>query len=438
MAYIANTARDTREMLDFIGVADVEELFADIPAKVRLGSAPAIPDALSEFETLRLMREWSALNRPAATAYASFIGAGCYDHFIPSAVNAIAQRGEILTAYTPYQAEASQGTLQIIFEFQSMICALTGMDVANASMYDGASALAEAVIMAVRVTGRSKVIFAEAVHPAYREVVVSYTKPQGIELLDITKGNSNFAEAAAFIIQRPNFFGFIEEMDSAIQAAREAGALVVVATNPMSLSVLSPPGEWGADIVVGEAQPIGLPMNFGGPYAGFFATKSEHMRKMPGRIVGRTEDHEGRGGFVLTLQTREQHIRRERATSNICTNQGLCATMVTLWLSLIGKTGFEKLGKLNLDHAGRLFDGLTKIKGIAPVSDAPFFNEFTVKLPISAQEFCSKMRANGILAGLPANKLGAFDPHWLIVCATETKLDSDLETYLAAAKKCVE
>jgi len=447
MAYIANTPTDVAEMLAAIGVPDVEALFADIPEKVRLKSAPNVGRALSEYETLRYMRERADKNRPAAGGYLSFLGAGAYEHFIPSAVQAIAQRGEILTAYTPYQAEASQGTLQIIYEFQSMICFLTGLDVANASLYDGGSALAEAVLMAVRINGRNQIILPETLHPTYRDTVVGYTKSLGLEiiewkmkdgLLDPAQWPVEANEPCALVIQQPNFFGSLEDAQALSAAAQAKGAVVIAVCNPMSLSALPPPGEWGADIAVGECQPIGLPLNCVGLNAGYIAAKNEHIRKMPGRIVGQTEDHDGRRGFVLTLQTREQHIRRERATSNICTNQGLCATMVTLWLALIGRAGFNKLGDLNVEMAARLREGLLKIKGVAALNDAPNFNEFTLRLPISAADFVAKMKTRGILAGLPASRLGAFDPNLLIVCATETKLESDIQTYLDAARAILE
>jgi glycine dehydrogenase subunit 1 len=444
MAYIPNTKEDTTAMLDAIGVGSVEDLFSDIPEKVRLAAAPKeLPAALSEYETLRLMGRRAAMNNPAGSAYLNFIGAGSYEHFIPSAVQAIAQRGEILTAYTPYQAEASQGTLQIVYEFQSMICSLTGLDVSNASMYDGASSLAEAVLMAIRINNRHQVVLPETLHPNYRDAVKSYTHQIGVELIpwrakdgltDVGAWPEAAAEPAAVVIQYPNFFGYVEEAAKLAAMAKERGAVVIAVANPMALSVLEPPGAWDADICAGEAQPVGLPMNFGGPYAGYLATREEHIRKMPGRIVGRTVDEEGKPAFVLTLQTREQHIRRERATSNICTNQGLCATMVTVYLSLIGKSGFEQLGEVNLERAGRLHEALTHLPGVSALSSAPFFNEFTVRLPMKAEQFSHAMRAEGILAGLPATRLGNADPNLLIVCATETKSDEDLDRYAAAAR----
>ncbi len=447
MAFIANTEQDTREMLSAIGVADVEELFADIPEKVRLKESPIANRPLSEYETLRLLRQRAEMNRPAAIAFSNFMGAGSYEHFIPAAVQAIAQRGELLTAYTPYQAEASQGTLQIIYEFQTMICALTDLDAANASMYDGASALAEAILMAHRINGKNQVVLPETLHPAYAQVIRSYTHNLGIEIVFWKSANgvtnpdgwpAEATNATAVVIPQPNFWGCLEHAEALADTAHKHGALAVAVVNPMSLSALAPPGQWRADIAVGEAQPIGLPMNFGGPYTGFMATRVEHIRKMPGRIVGKTQDHDGREGFVLTLQTREQHIRRERATSNICTNQGLCATMVTLWLSLLGKSGFEKLGLINLDRSGRLRDGLLKIRGVRPFSDAPFFNEFTLRLPMEAEKFYQRMREKGILSGLPASRLGFADAVLLIVCATETKLDEDIENYLKTAKTILE
>lgn len=445
MAYIPHTPAEVSEMLAVIGVESVDDLFADIPEAIRLKAPPAgIPAPLSEHDTLRLMARRAARNKPAASAHLSFLGAGSYEHFIPSAVNAIAQRGEILTAYTPYQAEASQGTLQIVFEFQSMVCALTGLDVANASLYDGGSALAEGVLMGLRITGRDQVVLPETLHPNYRAVVESYVHDLGAKVLTWKAPGGTLdpagypAEAdapAVVVIQQPNFYGFLEDAAALAAVAKSKGAVVVASANPMSLSAIEPPGAWGADIAVGECQPIGLPMNFGGPYAGYMAARAEHIRRMPGRIVGRTADHEGREGFVLTLQTREQHIRRERATSNICTNQGLCATMVTLWLSLIGRSGFEKLGLLNLERAGRLFNRLVSMPGVEPFAQAPFFNEFTLRLPVAAETFARRMHDQCILAGLPVTRLiPEADPNLLIVCATETKTFEDLEIYVERAE----
>lgn len=434
-------------MLAAIGVADVEDLFSDVPASVRLAEPPG-PKPLSEYEALRLLARRASSNHPAASAYQNFIGAGSYEHVIPAAVGSLASRGEFLTAYTPYQPEASQGTLQIIYEFQSMICALTGMQAANASMYDGATALAEAVLMAVRATERKQVVLPATLHPAWREVVETYTANQDVEF--VTWGDASTAvldpkswpeaanEPAALVIAQPNFYGWLEDAAALAAAAHKRGALAIAAVNPMSLAAIEPPAAWGADVAVGEVQPLGLPMNFGGPYAGFFATHRDHLRRMPGRIVGQTLDNEGRIAYVLTLQTREQHIRRERATSNICTNEGLCAAMSTFWMALVGREGFAQLGEVNLDRAGRLFDGLTKIRGVEPQADRPFFNEFTVRLPIAAETFCAAMRERGVLAGLPASRLGHPDADLLIVCATETKSDADIDAYIELAKPILE
>ncbi len=449
MAFIASTEGDVREMLAAIGVGDIEALFADVPDSLRLKAPPeGLPPALSEYEMLRLMRQRAAENRPAAGGYVSFLGGGAYEHFIPAAVHALAQRGEILTAYTPYQPEASQGTLQIIYEFQSMVGALTELPVANASLYDGASALAEAVLMAMRVTGRRQVVLPATLHPNYRQVVESYTGRLDVELstwpadpaqggarLDLAAWPTEVRDPAAVVVAQPNFFGYLEEAREIAAQARERGALVLAVANPMSLSVLEPPGAWGADIAVGECQPIGLPLHFGGPYAGYMACRREFIRKMPGRIVGRTTDALGRTAFVLTLQTREQHIRRERATSNICTNQGLCAAMVTFWLALIGKAGFVQLGRLNLDSAGRLAAALSALPGVELLCAAPFFNEFTLRLPMPAESFYEALRERGVLPGLPLSRLGPYAPDLLLVCATETKLPADLDAYVAAARE---
>jgi glycine dehydrogenase subunit 1 len=442
MTYIANTPEETREMLASIGVDSIDALFADIPESIRLRNTPG-PRPLSEMETLSLLGQRAGWNRPAATAYSNYMGAGSYEHYIPAAVHPIAQRGEYLTSYTPYQAEASQGTLQTVYEFQTMICSLTGMDVANASMYDGASALAEAALMAIRVTDRNRILVPASLHPAYWEVLVSYTSPLGVEVVlwdtaEELKLPAHAKDLAAIVVQTPNFFGYVEPGAEIAALAKAQGALTIAVVNPMSLSVLEPPGAWGADITVGEAQPIGLPMNFGGPYAGFMACREEHIRKMPGRIVGRTVDGEGRDAFVLTLQTREQHIRRERATSNICTNQGLCATMVTLYLSLMGKNGIARIGDLNLARAASLHDQLIQIDGVSAMSSRPFFNEFTLRLPLEAERFYAGMRREGILPGLPASRLGEYEANLLIVCATETKSEDEINGYLNAAMKVLE
>lgn len=442
MTYIANTPEETREMLEAIGASSIDALFADVPESIRLRQAPG-PRPLSEMETLSLLNQRAAWNRAAASAYSSFVGAGSYEHYIPAAVYPLAQRGEFLTSYTPYQAEASQGTLQTVYEFQTMICSLTGLDVANASMYDGASALAEAALMAVRITDRNQILVPQSLHPAYREVLVSYTAPLGLQILDWDTSDdlnwpANADDVAAVVVQHPNFWGYVEPAESIAQIAKSREALTIAVVNPMSLSALDPPGAWGADIAVGESQPMGLPMNYGGPYAGFMACHNDHIRKMPGRIVGRTVDGEGRDAFVLTLQTREQHIRRERATSNICTNQGLCATMVTLYLSLIGKTGFDRVGNLNLARAATLHDQMVALEGVESFSSRPYFNEFTLKLPVEAERFYKGMRREGILPGLPAGRLGKFDPNLMIVCATETKSEDEISGYINAAMKVLE
>lgn len=439
MTYIPNTLDERDEMLAAIGVKTIDDLFADVPAEVRLASPPG-PEALSEYDTLRLMAERAGQNRPAATSYLNFMGAGSYEHYIPAAGPALAQRGEFLTAYTPYQAEASQGTLQVVYEFQSLIGELTGLEAANASMYDGASALAEAALMAVRVTNKNQILIPESLHPAYEQVLRSYTQYLGLEILTWNPEADpawpeGATDVAGAVIAQPNFWGYLCDAESVAALAHENGALAIAVVNPMSLSVIEAPGNWGADIAVGETQPMGLPMNFGGPYAGFMSTHPKHVRKMPGRIVGKTLDVDGNDAFVLTLQTREQHIRRERATSNICTNQGLCAAMVTFYLSLVGKRGFEEIGKVNLARAWKLKEALCSIDGVEVTSDAPIFNEFAIRLPVAAEDFCARMKAEGILAGLPAAKFKTESENVLIVCATETKSVTDIETYVETAKK---
>ena len=439
MTYISNTPDERREMLATIGAETIDDLFADVPVAVRLATPPG-PETLSEYDTLRLMAKRAGQNRPAATSYLSFLGAGSYEHYIPAAVSALAQRGEFLTAYTPYQAEASQGTLQVVYEFQSMISELTGLEASNASMYDGASALAEAALMAVRITNKNQILIPKTLHPAYEQVLRSYTQYLGFDILSWDPEENQAwpdeaTDVAGVVIAQPNFYGYLCDAESIATMAHDKGALAIAVVNPMSLSVIEAPGNWGADIAVGETQPVGLPMNFGGPYAGFMATHQKNVRKMPGRIVGRTLDIDGNEAFVLTLQTREQHIRRERATSNICTNQGLCAAMVTFYLALVGRNGFEEVGKVNLARAWKLKEGLCAIDGVEAVSDAPIFNEFAIRLPINAEDFCVGMKNEGVLAGVAASKFEAGEGNILIVCATETKSETDIETYIEKAKK---
>lgn len=439
MRYIPSTDADRQAMLRVIGVRSVEELFADIPSRIRLKRGLNLPPAMAEADLTRHMRALAGKNADA-DRYSSFLGAGCYNHFVPAPVYHLAFRGEFLTGYTPYQPEVSQGTLQSIYEYQTLICQLTGMEVANASMYDGASALAEAVLMAHRINGRNELVMASAVHPEYRQVVRTYAGQIGMAIQEVPyseAGTTDLRRAkaavsgrtACLVLQSPNFFGGIEALDDFAAAARAEGALFIVAVpEPVSLGILRPPGECGADIVVGEGHPFGAPMSFGGPYLGFFATKDAYLRQMPGRLVGQTEDREGRRGYVLTLATREQHIRREKATSNICTSEGLIALIATIYLSLMGKTGLRDLALLNLRKAAYAREELGKTRGFAPRFSGPTFNEFVIQSKRkSPAEINRALLRKGIMGGL---ELGRFYPELkdcLLFCVTEQHTRSEID-----------
>ncbi|HVH05468.1 MAG TPA: aminomethyl-transferring glycine dehydrogenase subunit GcvPA [Myxococcota bacterium] len=425
MRFIPHTDDDVRGMLAAIGAPDVGALFDCVPEKLRLRRALALPAAGSEQEVLAELGALAAQNVNAAS-HAWFLGAGTYAHFVPSAVDALASRGEFYTAYTPYQAEISQGTLQTIFEWQTMMAALTGMEVSNASMYDGASATAEAALMALRTTRRRKVAVSAALHPHYRGVLATYLGGLDAEIVEIprdadgrTAGAALDRDTACVIVQQPNFLGCIEDLAAAAEAAHAAGALLVsVTTEALSLALLRAPGDCGADIACGEAQSFGVPMSFGGPHVGFLATHMANVRQLPGRLVGQTEDARGKRGFVLTLSTREQHIRRERATSNICTNQGLCLLMATIYLALHGRRGLRALAEQNLAKAEYAKARLAAA-GATPLFAAPSFNEFAVAVPGSAEAALARAQGRGIVGGLD---LARFAPELgpaLLVCATE-------------------
>jgi len=447
MAFIPHTAADVEEMLRSIGAKSLDELFDEIPQDLLLKQPLAFP-ALTEFETDRYFQERADENR-TVSAGKSFLGAGAYRHFIPAAILYLMTRGEFMTCYTPYQAEVSQGTLQAIFEFQSHVCALTALDVANASMYDGATALAEALTMAVREKGTRVVYLPALLHPNAMEVCRTFLGEIDvtIKLIPAIGGRTDFAgmmgtiePAAAVVIATPNCFGGIEDGAEARALADEAGALLVASVNPTSLALLAPPGEYGADIAVGEAQPLGIPLQFGGPYAGFFAAKKSLIRKMPGRIIGRTRDAEGRDGFVLTLQTREQHIRRDKATSNICTNQGLFALLATMYVTFLGREGLAEVAETSLLRTQQLATGLVAEAGCALLdASTPHFHEVVLKLPIPAKDFIALMREeHEILAGF---EVARWFPNiedaanLLLVCATEVVREDDVRNYIAAARE---
>jgi glycine cleavage system P protein (glycine dehydrogenase) subunit 1 len=447
MPFIPHTDADVREMLAAIGAASLEQLFEEIAPELRAPPLAGMPEALNEMEVGRLMMQRAREDGMPL----SFIGAGAYEHHVPAAVWALASRGEFYSSYTPYQAEASQGTLQTIYEFQTMIASLTGMGVANASLYDGASAFAEAVLMAARVRRRSRslrVLVPRAVHPGYRAVARTITRQQGLELeelaYDAASGRTRVdalrdfdrADVTALAIQQPNFFGVLEDVDALSEWARRRGIAIVAIVNPISLALLEPPGRWRgpADVVVGEGQPLGVPLCSGGPYFGFMATRMEHLRQMPGRIVGRTVDLDGRDGFTLTLQTREQHIRRGRATSNICTNQGLMATAATVYLSLLGPGGLERVASACHARARELVEALTRIAGVRIVFTGPRFHEAVLALDRPVGPVLASLERRGILGGLDLSadypELGAA----LLACATETKTSADIEAFAAALR----
>ena len=436
MRYIPHTEDDVRQMLDVVGVPQVGSLFEPIPEKFRLDRLLDIPAALSEQD---LMAELSSLASQNANTESHdwFLGAGTYAHFIPSAIDALSSRAEFLTAYTPYQPELSQGTLQAIFEWQTMISSLTGVEVANASMYDGASAVAEAALMAMRVTRRSGVLVAPGLHPHYLDVLRTYLSGLRAELRVIPEGAPVEDEiddnVACVIVQRPDFFGRIPSLHPIANQAHDHGALVVAAvTEALSLALLSAPGEQGADIVCGEAQSFGVGMSLGGPHLGFLAANTRHVRQMPGRLVGETVDTRGRRGFVLTLSTREQHIRRERATSNICTNQGLCLLRATIYLTLLGRVGLQRLAELNFSKAEYAKARIRETAGLELVHDAPTFNEFAVRVPDSGQAALARALEAGSIGGLD---LETYTPELgpaVLVCTTELASRHAIDQLVAA------
>ncbi|MDD4752377.1 MAG: aminomethyl-transferring glycine dehydrogenase subunit GcvPA [Desulfitobacteriaceae bacterium] len=440
--YIANTRIQQEDMLKEMGLRSMEDLFVDIPEEVRLRENLNLPEPLSEPELVSFMRRLARKNYNG-NEFSCFLGAGAYDHFIPSVVDHLISRQEFYTAYTPYQPEISQGTLRSIFEYQTMICELTGMDVANASMYDGASALGEAALMACAAVKRNKVLVARTVHPESREVINTYCKFKGIEVvefgfrdgqIDLEDLESRMSsDTAAVIVQNPNFFGVIELLKEAGEIAHRHKALLIASVDPISLALLKPPGEAGADIVVGEGQSLGNPLNFGGPYLGFFAVEKKFMRKIPGRIVGETVDNLGRRGYVLTLQTREQHIRREKATSNICSNQALCALAATIYLTLLGKEGLKEAAELSLQKAHYTYDRLIKTGKFSPVFNAPFFKEFVVKSRTPVSALNKKLFESKIIGGYDLAKSYQEIPGGWLVAVTEKPTKEEIDILVGKA-----
>ena len=438
MRYLPLSDADRRQMLDVIGAGAIDDLFSDVPDEV-LGGAYDLPDHAGELEVERALSAMAAKNR-AAGAGPSFIGCGAYKHHIPATVDHIIQRSEFLTAYTPYQPEIAQGTLQYLFEFQTQVAALTGMEVANASMYDGSTGCAEAALMACRITKRKKVVISGGLHPHYERVTRTQLELHSDAIsepgVDVDASEDLIAriddETACVIVQNPDVFGNARDLEPIAQAAHEKGALLVaVVTEAVSFGALKSPGEMGADIVVAEGQSIGNPLGFGGPYVGLFATRQKFMRQMPGRLCGETIDAEGKRGFVLTLSTREQHIRRDKATSNICTNSGLCTLAFTVHMSLLGEAGLRRLAMLNHEAACKTADALGAIPGVEVVNQS-FFNEFTLRLPVNAEGVVSKLAGEGVLAGVPGGRLWPDNPdadNLLIVAATECARDEDIEAF---------
>lgn len=443
MDFISNQEPQVREMLNALGLNNIESLFADIPEVLKC-PRPSIDDGLSESEGRQLMTSLARQN--TYSSFDSYLGGGAYEHYIPALVSAICSKSEFLTAYTPYQAEASQGMLQVIFEFQSAICALTGMDAANASSYDGASACAEAILMALRFNKeRHKILIAATLHPHYRSVIDQYLAGHDVSIIEIPfKDNGELDRAefnkhldeqtCAILLQSPNFFGVMEEIKPLVSVAKGVGSLVIQCANPLSYGLYISPGESGVDIAVGDCQPFGLALNFGGPYAGYIACKQELVRQLPGRIVGETKDTQGRRGFVLTLQAREQHIRREKATSNICTNQALAALASLVAMLWYGKEGLPKLALTNYQRAAYLQSHLGAIEGIQ-ILQAPIFNEFAVKFSQPLSDVQTFYRKHQIEMGL---SLGRFFPAmegWVLISVTETKSKAQLDRYISLAKE---
>ncbi len=438
MRYIPNSPDERADMLKQIGEASIENLFDSIPKELRLSDHLNVPAAMSELELLKHFDEMGARNEAARRI--SFLGGGAYSHYVPTIVDHLISRSEFFTAYTPYQPEISQGTLQSIFEFQTLVCQLTGMDIANASMYDGSTAMAEAVLMAERVTKRTKVIVSAAVHPQYLEVAQTYVQHAGINLQEalycaelgttLTDSLSALDEnTAAIVVQSPNFFGCIEDVAALAEKAHSAGALLVVSvTEAMSFGLLKSPGACGADIVVAEGQSFGVPLSYGGPYLGLFATRDKYARQIPGRLVGEAYDKDGRRGFVLTLATREQHIRREKATSNICTNEGLIALAATIYLETMGRRGVQEAARQCAQKAHYAAAEIAKLNGFSLPYSGPFFNEFIVRAPVAASPLLDRLALEkGIDGGIALSRFDATRKNDFLVCVTETNTREQMD-----------
>ncbi|MBA1148486.1 aminomethyl-transferring glycine dehydrogenase subunit GcvPA [Ectothiorhodospiraceae bacterium WFHF3C12] len=451
MPFIPHSDQDVRDMLDAIGASDIESLFDEIPDSLRAAELRKVPAQVGEMEITRIMQERAAQDAQPLC----FLGGGAYDHHIPAAVWEITTRGEYYSAYTPYQAEASQGTLQVIYEYQTMMAGLMAMDVSNASLYDGASALAEAVLMAVRSNRKSKskrILVPRTVHPAYRRVAENIVRNQGIVLepigFDARTGTvdmqalDGFAgeDIAAVVVPQPNYFGALEPVDEITDWAHRNGALAIGVVNPTAMSVINPPGEWGeqgADIACGEGQPLGIPMSSGGPYFGFMCCKKAHVRQMPGRIIGRTVDLEGRTGYTLTLQPREQHIRRSKATSNICTNQGLMVTAATIYMSLLGAEGLERVAAVSHANTRSLVERLSAVNGVEPLFEGPYFHEVALRVHAPVERVLERLADAGVLGGLSLEREYPELGQALLVCATEKRTEADIDAYVQALESAL-
>jgi len=431
LPYLPNTDAERKAMQQEIGVSSADELFKDVPEKLR--NVPFnLPLPLSEIELKRELRQLSSHNA-SLDDYACFLGAGFYRHFIPSVVGHLTGRSEFYTAYTPYQAEVSQGTLQAIYDYQSLICQLTGMDVSNAGMYDGSTAAAEAALMAQRITNRNKVVVLSTINPRYYQVINTYTQAQGITLEKVKPESINLSQdCACLIVQQPNFFGYFEDTESYSEKARQAGALLIVIVDPISLGMFKAPADYGADMVVAEGQSLGNPISFGGPGLGIFTCRKEYIRQMPGRIVGKTVDVDGQTGYVLTLSTREQHIRRERATSNICTSEALVALATTVYLSTMGKGGLRQVAEQCYHKAHYAADAISKLEGYSLAYQQPFFKEFAVRCPIAPAKINEALFKEKIIGGLDISQE---IENGMLFCVTELNTKSDIDKLVATLKR---
>ncbi|MHC4941444.1 MAG: aminomethyl-transferring glycine dehydrogenase subunit GcvPA [Planctomycetota bacterium] len=444
MPFIQNTDSDQAEMLKVIGLNGLEELFDGIPQSIRFKGDLNLPEGLSEMEVRERIATLGARNQPLQ-GKPFFLGAGIYHHFIPALVDQLAGRSEFVTAYTPYQPELSQGALQAFFEYQTVICMLTGLDISNASMYDGASSLAEAALMAVDGTRRKQILVSQAVHPEYRRVLQTYLRHLDVEIVEIPfkEGTTDLEAAgakisdqtAALILQNPNFFGAIEDLERAASLAHEHEAFSIASVDPIALSVIKSPGEAGADIATGEGQGLGVPMSYGGPGFGFLAARKDWVRRLPGRIVGQTKDQAGKPAYVLTFQTREQHIRRERATSNICTNHALMAIRGVIYLNALGRTGFTRLGEMVLARSHAAAERISELDGYAPAFEAPFFKEFVVRCPVPAAQINAALEARGIIGGYDLGRNYPGMEKSMLFCVTEMTSESHMDQLVEALKE---